>query len=417
MPVLSISYPLIDVARVSAIVACAGLVWSPTVATVGLVAAYVAFVASGEVFVRFENMLARPVVYWGLAYIGMVLLGTLYGTVPWQERLVGVFKWRTILWFLVLLVLFDDNKWKDRLLTAFIVVTAIGLLASFTAAAGLVQLPRRADYLLRSHSTQAMAFAASALICLWKCLEKKGGGRFSWVWAAVGSLYIANLVFITAGLSGYAVLGIGTAVLLMWQIPPRWWVAPMLGIVLFGAIGFYVSQTMQQRLYRNIDEWAHSEELKSHSSVGDRLVFYRNGLEIAQKHWMLGVGTGGFRNAYAEHVAKKYDPSDWRAELTGDPHNQYLAIWAQQGIVGLAIFLLWLFAIVRDEGSDPWYRQLALALFLGWCITSLFSSHFTTFAEGHLIATFLGVLLAIPLHKSQVKSEVQNHVAKRAMPC
>jgi hypothetical protein len=191
----------------------------------------------------------------------------------------------------------------------------------------------------------------------------------------------------------------------------------MLGIALFGAIGFFLSHTMQERLYRNIHEWTHVEELKTHSSVGDRLVFYKNGLEIAQKHWLLGVGTGGFRYAYAEHVAKKYDPSDWRAEPTGDPHSQYLAIWAQQGIVGLAVFLLWLFAIVRDRGTDPCYRQLALAIFLGWCISSIFNSHFTTFAEGHLVATFLGVLLATPLYESPVQPEVQNHVENRAIPC
>jgi flagellar biogenesis protein FliO len=37
---------------------------------------------------------------------------------------------------------------------------------------------------------------------------------------------------------------------------------------------------------------------------------------------------------------------------------------------------------------------LGLALLAAWCVNSLFSSHFQTFNEGHLIAVLAGVLLA-----------------------
>ena len=46
--------------------------------------------------------------------------------------------------------------------------------------------------------------------------------------------------------------------------------------------------------------------------------------------------------------------------------------------------------------SAPPFRTLGLALLAGWCATSLFSSHFQTFNEGHLIALLLGVFLAVP---------------------
>jgi putative Mn2+ efflux pump MntP len=36
-------------------------------------------------------------------------------------------------------------------------------------------------------------------------------------------------------------------------------------------------------------------------------------------------------------------------------------------------------------------------MLLGWCATSLLSSHFKTFSEGHLLTFFLGVMLARPL--------------------
>ena len=391
---LSLPYSPVDAARVSAIVACAGFLWSPTVATVGLIATYVAFVASGEISVRFRNVLARPAVYWGLIFLGLVLLGTLYGAVPWPERLVGVLKWRTILWFLVLLVLFDRQEWKDRLLVAFLAATTVGLMASFAAAGGIISPQRGPAGILRNSSTQGLAFAASALICFWRWLERQESERASWGWLLFGAIYVINIVFITPGMSGYGVMGIGLGVLLMYRVPTQWWVAVGAGIAICGVLAYSVSPQMQARVDRSVNEWVHADELGRHTPLGSRRVFHTNALEIAKEHWVVGVGTGGFRNAYAEHVARKYEASDWRAEPTGDPHNQYLAIWVTQGIVGLAAFLIWLVVMIRDRESVPRYRPLALALFISWCMSSLSSSHFTTFAEGHLIATFAGVLLA-----------------------
>jgi len=415
--VIGRSHCLIDLARISVIIACVGLVYSPTVASIGLIVSYMAFVASGEAFVRFRPMLSRPIVYWGLAFLGIVLLATLYSSVPWQDRLVGFSKWRTVLWVIVLLALFDRHQWKERLLIAFIVGTAIGVMASFAAAGSLITFKRGPEGVLRNSSTQGMAFAVSALICLWMWLERKGDGRFSWIWAVLASLYIANVVFVTPGLSGYAVLGLGTGVLVMWRIPLHWWIVAGLGICLLGVIAFSLSHRMQDRVNRSIDQWTHANELKSHTSLGTRRVFHGNAIEIAQEHLLLGVGTGGFRKAYAEHVSRKYEASDWRVEPTGDPHNQYLAILVQQGLVGLGVFLLWLIAIVRDQRALQRYRQLALAIFLGWCMTSLFSSHFTTFAEGHLIATFLGALLAVPSTEGEANPEFDSRVMNSGIPC
>ena len=49
-------------------------------------------------------------------------------------------------------------------------------------------------------------------------------------------------------------------------------------------------------------------------------------------------------------------------------------------------------AVLR-EGHAAW----AVGMLLGWCATSLLSSHFKTFSEGHLLALVLGAMLARPL--------------------
>ncbi len=62
-------------------------------------------------------------------------------------------------------------------------------------------------------------------------------------------------------------------------------------------------------------------------------------------------------------------------------------------MLGLAVFGWWLLAAIRQPVTGP-FRVAGLALLLAWCATSLFSSHFETFNEGHMIVMFLGALLA-----------------------
>ncbi len=387
----------INVARAWAIIAAIGVLYSPTVASVALIATYVAFVSSGQAVVRLKQVFQRPPVYWGTVFLCVVLIGMTYASVPWSDRWIDFFKWRTILWFVVVLSIFDEEQWKTRLMLAFVLVTAVALVASFIAATGWVTLWRGPEALLRNAVTQGIGFAVAASICLWMIREKTLQGRMRWTVLVLGLLYVANIVFITTGRSGYVVLGLGFGVLLLWKASRLRQLVVVLGLTLTAILAFSLSPRMHDYIVVGADQWVHEPESTSLTSMGIRRVFYVNALEILQDHWLFGLGTGGFRQAYTEHVAKKYDPLDWRSNPTGDPHNQYLAVLAQHGIGGLAVFIVWIVSIARDTFGLPKYRKLALAILCGWCVTSLFSSHFRTFAEGHLLMTFLGVLLgAVP---------------------
>ena len=394
MPFIS-SSRLIDLARIAAIMACVGLLYSPSVGTIGLVVSYAAFLASGQAVVRFKDVLARPLAYWGVAFLGIVLLGTLYASVPWHDRWTDFYKWRTILWFVVALAIFDEDCWKERLLVMFLAGTAVAVAGSFLSAAGWVTFRRGPHELLRNSGTQGMAFACAALVCAWMTLEKKPLGPIPWLWPLLGLLYAANIVFITDGRSGYAVLGLGGGILLCWKASWKYRVVILAGMLVVGALAFALSPRMQAKVQAGVAQWMGEAESGQQTSFGSRRVFYNNGVEILKDHWLLGVGTGGFVRAYGDHVSKKYDASDWRAVPTTDPHNQYLSVWIQQGVAGLAVFLVWIVAIARDREARHDYHRLAVAILAGWCVTSLFSSHFRTFAEGHMLATFLGVLLAV----------------------
>jgi O-antigen ligase len=391
----------INAARISAIIAGVSLLYSPTVASGALIATYVAFVASGQAVARLRQVFARPAVYWGAAFLCLVLIGMTYASVPWSDRWTDLLKWRTILWFSVLLSIFEDERWKNRLLVTFIVGTAVPLVASFVAAAGWVTLWRSPDALLRNAVTQGMGFAVASLACLWMFLEKTLQEHIRWIAPLLGLSYAANMAFITTGRSGYVILGIGCALLLLWKASHVQRLAIVVGLFLAAILAFSLSARMQSNIALGVDQWVQEPESTTLTNMASRRVYYLNTLEIIQDHWLIGTGTGGFKQAYTDQVTRKYEPSNWRSEPIGDPHNQYLAVFAEYGIGGLAVFVVWIVAIARDQCALPKYRKLALAILFGWCVTSLFSSHFRTFAEGHLLTTFLGVLLSAPAVKAK----------------
>ncbi|MEQ1656536.1 MAG: O-antigen ligase family protein [Nitrospira sp.] len=389
---------LLDFARIAVIIACIGLLYSPSVGTAGLVGAVVAFLASGQAVVRLKRVLSRPSVYWAILFLGIVLIGTTYASVPWAVRWMDLSKWRTILWFVLVLAIFDERRWRERLLIMFIAGTAVGAIVSSSAAAGWITLWRPPEHLLRISGTQGMAFACAALICAWAIMEKELMGQVPWVWPLLGAVYVTNIVFVTDSRSGYAILGLGLCVLLSWNASWRGRSLIVAGLLLALGLALTVSPRMYGKVQLAVTEWAHESELEGLTSFGIRRVWYLNTVEVIGEHWLVGVGTGGFPEAYREHIAGKYPADDWRSLATTDPHNQYLGVLAQQGIVGLAVFFAWLVAVGRDRSGPLVYRNLAVAILCGWCVTSLFSSHFRTFVEGHLLATFLGVFLAAESH-------------------
>lgn len=82
----------------------------------------------------------------------------------------------------------------------------------------------------------------------------------------------------------------------------------------------------------------------------------------------MGVGTGGFREAYAAQVQQAGLP------VPTHPHNQYLLVMVQVGTIGFCL-LLWLFIQqwrLASLHSDTTYGLLARGLVVTIAIGSLF---------------------------------------------
>ncbi len=138
-----------------------------------------------------------------------------------------------------------------------------------------------------------------------------------------------------------------------------------------------------------------------------RLAMWRHTLDLIRDHPLLGVGPGSWKRAYP--------PYDQRAMIRRDssprrPHNDYLWIAAEHGLLGLAIYFWLLLAAFRRlltmaRSPDPFLR-LAAPLFALTLLSTLGHAVFSFPKEQPQAAMFPYLLFGIIIRVTSTRQTV-----------
>lgn len=385
----------LTLARVSAIVVALGAVVSPPLANAAAALLVITFLLVPGWSTRLREVRATPLGRAVIVFAAVLLLAAGvggFGPQGWSSALKELLGWRTLLLLVIASAVFTA-PWKANLALAFVVLAVLGALASIVAThAGWVYRDLPAGVVLRNTVTQAMAFAIGAFLAVLLLAIRAYAARWlPGLLVLAAALLLSQLLFVATGRSGQVLLGTLAVVAAAMRL--RGWLRlAAIGVVpALAVLVFVVSPIVQSRFKMAWEEARHAAQLTEYTSMGMRVVMWRNTVDLIGERPLLGYGLGGLEPAYAQHVEGR--ATGWKAIVTNDPHSQYLALWVEAGLAGLLAFLALLAGAVRQPAPMPW-RMAGLALLGGWCVTSLFSSHFQTFNEGHLIAIFLGAFLA-----------------------
>jgi O-antigen ligase len=389
---------LIPAVRIALVVAAIGSFCSPPVANVGVALALLLTLASPALRARLAVVATQPLGRGALILFAVMTLAMCWAPVAWSARFAAWWNWRTMLVIVLTAAAFGDERWKERFCLALVAATTVGAIASFAMrAAGVTLDPGFPGTLFLNHVTQSMALAVGIILASVLAAQRERAPRSRALLVAAAVVCLANLVLVTAGRSGQVALAVAavSAALLMLSGHRRW--QAVLALLVLGAGLATASPALQQR-FRKIVQEAPSLECSTpeESSTALRLLLWRTTGALIRDHPWFGYGVGGFTPAYEREVPSQVGNqalTGWCARPAHDPHNQYLRVTVEAGVLGLVAFLGFIVAAVRQPASQP-YHGAALALLAAWCTTSLFNSHFQTFNEGHLIALLLGALLA-----------------------
>ena len=247
----------------------------------------------------------------------------------------------------------------------------------------------RYGYSIVFHITHSFFMAVLGFWAMHKASAMSWKSFKRYAWLAVCSAAVINLFYIAPGRTGMFVFCCLTLLYLYQRLNLIKWV---MAIVVFLAllIGAYqTSDNFSVRVNEAISEIAEYEPGKSRTSIGQRFDWWKVSLRLVREKPFFGHGAGSFETAHDRAIKSS------RITPTDNPHNEYLFIASQFGLVGLSLFLL-MFGLQLQEakGISRRDRQLLHGVLLAILAGSLMNSLLFDSQQGHFYLFMSGALLA-----------------------
>lgn len=375
---------------------------------------------SGQVKEKWAMIRAQRTTAWILLFSFILIASIFYTQGTLKYAIQGLVKYEKILFFIAYLPLLADKNFRDLVLNVFILSALISVVIIMS---GLVE----PEPLINAIDS-AFIVSVVSFVLLRKYLE---GGQWRWLYGALFVFVGAYLLLFNVERTGYLLFlgGLGTA---FWQTF-RWrGLLIGLSLILTLVVGLYsFSPSFQHRLYEGFQEARAytSDDVKISRSIGVRLgliaevykvpiesdssinnfpSLYNTYLDkqgfIFEKFWFLHphadirLSSIGLRLGFMQYSWREIKKHPWFGngngsfhdvywagggptigdDYLGHPHNEYILILFQFGVVGLMIFLLWQGVMWFESFQLPQQEQYLLQgllvsfALLGLCNASLF---------------------------------------------
>jgi len=177
-------------------------------------------------------------------------------------------------------------------------------------------------------------------------------------------------MFITGGRAGQVMFFAVWVILIFQWLNAYKFKALILVLLVLPSVFFTAYQT-SDIFNTRVDEAFHNisnyEENKK-TSVGLRIVYAINSWELIQSNPIIGVGTGDFPTEYQKisdiNTPELFNEKDSNGGSLDNPHNMYILILGQLGIIGLFSFLAIFYYQIKlsFSSNERYFRDVGLAL-------------------------------------------------------
>ncbi|MBX2809050.1 MAG: O-antigen ligase family protein [Cellvibrionaceae bacterium] len=381
------------VARIVGLCLLVSMTVSTALTSVFEILLWLLVLSSGVLRRRLGLIVKQPMAYSLCLFVVFAGLSYFWSAGDVDSKVESLWGLRKALLLLPFAAIFDDKTWVYRAMLTFIAtVVLLALLSWFMKLTG-IYFYKGYDAVIHNHATQGIFFTLAgffALYLLWVEQPVSLGLGLRIALSLAALLLFLNVIFVTTGRSGYLSMILLTILFGAYlSLKKHVFYLPALLIIVTGAI--ILSPTANQQIDKAITNTLAFNQSASATSMGYRVNFWRNALMLIGQSPVVGHGAGGFEAAYKALVA---DQQGWQATASADPHNEYLRVAAQQGIIGLLLFCYFLYCSLFQKGEAQ-FKLLGIMLLLTWCGLSLVNSHFSTFIEGRFIFIWCGMLLFI----------------------
>lgn len=357
------------------------------------------WLAAGGFAERIRRIAANPVALAALAFAAVMVAGMAWSDAPAAKLKAGGVDALRFVLLAAFAVTFLDPRTRRLGENAFLWAMGVTAALSYLLWTGWVDaipgVKGKPIYpvVFKYHITHNLLMALAALLLAIRAMAASTG-RGRALYAAGAALAAANVLLLVPGRTGQLALLAGIVYLVLARLR---WKGVLAGTVLLGVLGsaawFAPDSVLRERFalgLREAQAWEPGVAQSQFSSIGLRLEFWRNSLDLVAARPLLGAGTGAFRDVYAQQV------SGSEMVATEHPHNAFLYVTVELGALGLAVLLALLVAQWLRAGRMPALpdraaaRSLVVVYVLAGAVTSTFGDH----AEGLFYAWASGMLFA-----------------------
>ncbi|MCL2657817.1 MAG: O-antigen ligase family protein [Betaproteobacteria bacterium] len=345
---------------------------------------------SGDFEERWKRIVRHRVAAISLALFAWMGFTMLWSPAALRPSSDDWWHYRELLLIPLAISVIDNPIWCRRIFFGFLCGFGIALVTSFLRWFGVLHdmggLGPYAGFGGHTGFSTMLAFVGFA--CIW--LARKWPAQ-RWAWYAFGIVCVGNLFFINTGRTGHIIF---LALLPLLAYSRFRFKGVALGLIA-ACIAAGALYGVSPRVKDRTDEML-SDARKFHqhgdttTNDGLRVGFWLNTVELIERHPGLGGGMGSFRPEYRALAEQKGLTGN---QITPNPHNEYLLVWSQTGIIGLGL-LLWLWAAqwryARGLGQCEGY--LTHGLLVAMIVGDIFNSFILDNLEGHFYALLTAAL-------------------------
>ncbi len=376
--------------------------------------AYIGFVLALATSAPLRRVLRSPPALLALALLALYIVGASWSIAPRPDIATALKKYSRLL----ILPMGIALSWRDPTLPAralrwFLAgaavlatacyLTRFGLMPSSSLGWWRVSTEANDAYVFRNHVTIGilLGFAASACLLL-AGYAASARARLAAIAASV--YFVVPILILGQGRTGYVTVFIGLVTLLLLHRRAT----PLIKLAGVGAIalvffGVYLaSPNVKMRTDALINEVTAGVQ---RSPNGLRVSFLQVGLQVVAANPVLGIGTGGFAEAYAPTAIANWPAGSEMALARHQPHSEFLLVAVQLGLAGSLLYFAMLGTLgsaaigLRSFESD----SLAL-LWVIYFVASSFNSLLWDTTEAHWFLLLGGCLYVGALRRRGVKA-------------
>lgn len=360
---------------------------STTMTDILFVAAVALTILAGSWQEKLHIIIHTRIIFVFLLFFLMFVIGTVYSVAPHHQALDMASKYDKFLLGAFLTPLFVDVRWRRYAIYAFALAMIVTLILSYIKF--MIGFSWKFDFgaasVFKDHIQTNFLMAFMAYLTAWFAVNKP---RYRWFCVLLILALVINILFLSQGRSGYFVF-VALMALLLWQTL-RWrgLLYALIGSLILIIAAYSFSPSFKQRINEITSDMQLYHQGNPDSSVGRRMSYTHNSLKLVAQHPIIGTGTGSFAHDYAN-----IKPTP--AILTVNPHNEYLNITVQFGLIGLALLIFMFYVHAADSRKLPQdMRWLTQAVLLSIALGSFANSWLMDTTEGHFYTFFVALTFA-----------------------